>query len=277
MRLASLKLYPLFKYSVYLLLTVSIFLFFRQEWAATSHRFAGGMGAADLVEAFAATIDTAAWVVLLLMFELETWVLDDRQITPRVQTLLHSLRALCMLVVVYAFYGYLTKLAFLYTAVPLIGAADPCGLVDGAWSFAVDLDEYEVLTAANCAVISDGSGLLGWPGLTAAVDATTLTAITRLAWTDVINAGVWILVVVLLEIDVRLQERGRFQGRALALSTACKYLLYPVLFLAAVYWGFEGDFVEFWDAFLWLVAFVFIELNLFEWRQETAGGEAMAR
>jgi len=121
MRLASLKLYPLFKYSVYLLLTVSIFLFFRQEWAATSHRFAGGMGAADLVEAFAATIDTAAWVVLLLMFELETWVLDDRQITPRVQTLLHSLRALCMLVVVYAFYGYLTKLAFLYTAVPLIG------------------------------------------------------------------------------------------------------------------------------------------------------------
>jgi hypothetical protein len=39
--------------------------------------------------------------------------------------------------------------------------------------------------------------------------------------------------------------------------------------LAAVYWGFEGDFVDFWDAFLWLVAFFFIELNVVEWRQES--------
>ena len=40
------------------------------------------------------------------------------------------------------------------------------------------------------------------------------------------------------------------------------------LLLAAIYWGFKGDFVDFWDAFLWLVAFVFIELNIFEWRRE---------
>jgi hypothetical protein len=30
-----------------------------------------------------------------------------------------------------------------------------------------------------------------------------------------------------------------------------------------------GDFVDWWDAFLWLVAFVFIELNVIEWRQES--------
>ena len=41
-----------------------------------------------------------------------------------------------------------------------------------------------------------------------------------------------------------------------------------LLFFAAVYWGIKGDFVDFWDAFLWLVAFVFIELNVFDWRQE---------
>jgi hypothetical protein len=39
--------------------------------------------------------------------------------------------------------------------------------------------------------------------------------------------------------------------------------------LAAIYWGIKGDFVDFWDAFLWLVAFVFIELNVFEWRRES--------
>ena len=27
-------------------------------------------------------------------------------------------------------------------------------------------------------------------------------------------------------------------------------------------------FLDFWDAFLWLVAFVFIELNVFQWREE---------
>ena len=32
--------------------------------------------------------------------------------------------------------------------------------------------------------------------------------------------------------------------------------------------GFKGDFLDFWDAALWLFAFVFIELNVFEWQQE---------
>ena len=45
-----------------------------------------------------------------------------------------------------------------------------------------------------------------------------------------------------------------------------KVYIYPI---AAVYWGVKGDFVDFWDAMLWLIAFVFIELNVFEWRQIT--------
>ena len=36
----------------------------------------------------------------------------------------------------------------------------------------------------------------------------------------------------------------------------------------AAYWGFEGTFLDFWDAFLWLVAFIFIELNIFQWHEE---------
>jgi hypothetical protein len=84
---------------------------------------------------------------------------------------------------------------------------------------------------------------------------------------DVINAAVWLLVVVVLEIDVRLQERNRYEGLALKASNGIKFVLYSALLVAAIYWGFKGDFVDFWDAFLWLVAFVFIELNVFEWRE----------
>jgi hypothetical protein len=106
-------------------------------------------------------------------------------------------------------------------------------------------------------------------GLQAVVDQRGLMDVTRLAWVDVINAGVWLLVVLLLEIDVRLQERGKFEGLALRISNLSKYALYSILLLAAVYWGIKGDFVDFWDAFLWLVAFAFIELNVFEWRKES--------
>ena len=47
-----------------------------------------------------------------------------------------------------------------------------------------------------------------------------------------------------------------------------KVVLYSTLLFAAVYWWIDGDFLDFWDAFLWLVAFIFIELNVFEWRAE---------
>jgi hypothetical protein len=52
------------------------------------------------------------------------------------------------------------------------------------------------------------------------------------------------------------------------ISYAMKVILYFVLFVAAIYWGINGDFVDFWDAFLWLLAFFFIELNVVEWRQD---------
>jgi hypothetical protein len=93
-------------------------------------------------------------------------------------------------------------------------------------------------------------------------------AIIGLAWIDVINATVWLLVVLVLEIDVRLQEHNRYEGWAYRISGILKVILYTTLLYAAIYWGIKGDFVDFWDAFLWLVAFVFIELNVFEWRQE---------
>ena len=274
MPLNSFRLYQLFKYSVYALLTLNIYLFFVEEWAATAHVYRDGVQLGEIIEGFAATIDTAAWVVLLLMFELETWVLDDRQFTRRTTFTLHAVRAVSYAFIVYAFYGYLSKLLFLLQATPIASLTGLCALAADGWAYAVDLDEYVTLTAANCAGFAAASPLLQLPGIDVVVDANDHTDIVRLAWVDVINAGTWLFVVALLEIDVRLQEKGLLEGRVLLISTILKYLLYSILFLAAVYWGIKGDFVDFWDAFLWLVAFVFIELNVFEWRQESQAGHA---
>jgi hypothetical protein len=269
------NLFRLFKYSVYAALTLNVYLFFAEEWAASAHRFAEGVALADIIEGFAASIDTAAWVVLLLMFELETYVLDDEQFTPRTTWTLHGLRAVCYAFIIYSFYGYLTKLIFVLGAVPLPEVTDLCALVNGQWAYAIDFDEYQVLTAANCTTMSSASAFHQYQGITAVVDQRGLIDIIRLAWVDVINSAVWLLVVFVLEIDVRLQEQNKLEGRILRLSNASKYVLYTLLLFAAIYWGIKGDFVDFWDAFLWLVAFVFIELNVFEWRQESLEKQAL--
>jgi len=264
----SSRLYQLFKYTVYAFLTFNIYLFFDEEFAAAALQFPNGIAPVDMIEAYSATVDTLAWVVLLLMFELETYALDDDKFTRTTTWLLHGLRAICYAFIVYAFYGYIANLAFVVDTVSLAGVSDVCALLPGEWSWATTLDEYERITAANCASWSEAGVFVQFRDLPAIVDPAGLTDIVRLAWVDVINAAVWLLVVLVLEIDVRLQERNRLEGLALKLSGAAKFVLYGILFLAAVYWGIKGDFVDFWDAFLWLVAFVFIELNVFEWREE---------
>ncbi len=263
------RFFQLFKYTVYALLTVNVYLFFSEEWAASTYRFSNGITLPEIIEGFTASIDTAAWVILLLMFELETYVLDDEKFTPRVTWTLHGLRAFCYAFIVYSFYGYLTKLLFFSAATPLPGISDLCTLVDGVWAYAVDYDEYETLSAANCAAMSPANSFVQFPGMSTAVDQPGFRSIIGLAWVDVINSAVWLLVVIVLEIDVRLQEHDKLRGIALRLSSISKYILYSTLLLAAIYWGVNGDFVDFWDAFLWLVAFVLIELNVFEWRQES--------
>jgi hypothetical protein len=214
------KFFQAFKYIVYLLLAMNIFWFYNAELLAAKLQFPNGVDIGEMIEAYAATIDTAAWVVLLLMFELETCVLEDKHFTRPVMWSLHGLRAICYAFIVYAFYGYIAHLLSFDDAQPV-------------------------------------------------VDLRSQKDIVTLAWIDVINSGVWLLVVLVLEIDLRLQERNRYAGAVLHTSNVIKVVLYALLLFAAVYWGFNGSFVDFWDAFLWLGAFVFIELNVFGWRQET--------
>lgn len=258
------------KYLVYGLLALNVLLFLREEWLASGHVFVSAVPLLEIISTFSATIDTAAWVLLLLMFELETYQIPDQRLTPPVIRTLHGLRLVSYAVILYACYGYLATALGLYGFGPA-EASDLCAAVGSASSVLVNLDKYQLLDAGNCNALA-GSGVL----LTSAdgrilVDSTVLAAVQRLAWVDVINASTWILVVALLELDVRLQEHERLIGFWVKASFALKVLFYAVLFAAAVYWGVAGDFLDFWDALLWLLAFFCVELNVFEWRAEVHG------
>ena len=266
------QLFTAVKYLTFVLLGINVYLFLQEELLTLSHMGAGAIPWSHLVQVFSATIDTAAWVVLLLLFELETSVLDDRRIHGPVRWALHGIRGLCGIAIVYAFTGYYAELAPLYDVMPFAGNA--CALADQSWSLLVNLDDFVPLDGASCASL--GGEVYQLQGFNVLAGAANLEAARRLAWVDVVNSGVWILVVVVLEIEVRLQLRGKLSASVLKLNKYLKVVLYGLLFIAAAYWGVAGDFLDFWDASLWLFAFIFIELNVFEWQYESRRGIAAA-
>jgi hypothetical protein len=261
------RLFTAVKYTVYLLLCINIFLFLLEELQSLEFTYGDTLALGDVVQVFAATIDTAAWVILLLLFELETAVLDDRQLTGLTRWTIHGIRLLCSAAIVYAFTGYCAELAFLYEVAELDGTG-ACGWVGRDYSVLVKIDTYEALSAANCAPLADGA--YQFVGFEILSTPETLRVARWLGWTDVINAAAWILVVVVLEVEVRLQLRGALTNAVMRSTLVIKYLLYATLFAAALYWGYAGDFIDVWDAALWLFAFIFIELNVFEWQFETS-------
>lgn len=270
------NLYRLFKYAVYLLLTFNIYLFFVDDNGASVHFFKNGISWRNIVEAYSATIDTASWVFLLLLFELETAIIPDHRITPSVNFFLKLIKTICYLFIIYACYGYFNMYGFVTNVVPFsmgtvsLGALsmdNVCSLLGQDYYSILTMSEYPELTGETCAALQ-GQPLLRIDGTNIIGTHEQLNDIKLLALVDVINAVDWLFIVVILEVEVWLQLHNKLTDKLLFLNKFVKFVLYGVLLAAATYWGFEGDFLDFWDAFLWLVAFIFIEMNIFEWHEE---------
>ena len=260
------NLFTAVKYLTYALLSFNVYVFLAEELLAVEHTFSDGVAPGQIIQAFSASIDTASWVILLLLFELETSVLDDSRIRGWVKWALHGIRGICYLAIGYAFTGYLSELKMM-TSVTQMSGVDYCALVAQDWSLLLDLDDYMPLDADNCVGLAAEAFRID--GLNIVADPDVLRGAQYLAWVDVINSGTWILVVIVLENEVRLQLRGNLSAQIIYSTRYVKYTLYAILFGAAAYWGVKGSFIDFWDASLWLFAFIFIELNVFEWQNET--------
>jgi hypothetical protein len=261
------KLYVAFKYIVFILLSINVYVFLQDEIDASTHLFANGINFASIIEAYAATIDTASWVILLLLFELETEVLDDEKIKGPTKWAIHWARWLCSAFIVYALYGYIAKLIGL-SSYQLSDITNLCSqTID--WSFLTTLDEFTAVTLDNCAALA-APEYFQLPEKNIIASQETLKAAEWLAWIDVINASTWVLIVIMLEVDVRIQLRRYVFETWEFVSGITKIVLYCILFIAAIIWGIDGSFVDTWDASLWLVAFIFIEMNVFDWQEEIA-------
>ncbi len=259
-------LFRAFKYLIYCLLAYNIYLFFSEEYLASLEVFGDELSWGQVIEAFSATIDTAAWVVLLLVFELETAVIPDEKLNSGLKWVLTLIKAIAYAFIVWAFWGYASKFGYLSEAVPF-AIDNVCGLIGDGFSWVNDLDQYPALDSTACSALQ-GQALMQIDGTKIIGTSEAVKAIQNLALVDIINAGNWLIIVALLELEVLLQLRNLLDPRRLLIAKFTKGVLYTVLFFCALYWGLLGDFLDFWDAFLWLVAFIFIEMNIFQWHEE---------
>ena len=72
----------------------------------------------------------------------------------------------------------------------------------------------------------------------------------------------WLLVVLLFQIEVSLEQMKKLTKRRLKIVMIWKSLAYLVLVCNAIYWTVFSAFIDFWDAWLWLLAFILIDLNM---------------
>lgn len=78
-------------------------------------------------------------------------------------------------------------------------------------------------------------------------------------WLDALNIALWVLVVVLLEGELRWPQQVARHRRGF---TRCAIALYASIAALIPFWALRGEWIDAYDAVLWLAAFALIELDL---------------
>jgi len=81
-------------------------------------------------------------------------------------------------------------------------------------------------------------------------------------WLDFANAAIWLLVCATIIYDVF--APGEFGTHEWRIRNGVKIGLYAALVVIALWWGFTSDWLDFYDAMLWILCFFVIELNIFK-------------
>ena len=256
------------KWIVYSLLLVNFTLYMNWDWHAATHALGPAEPLIKWLQAYAASIDYAAWLVLIALFELETYVLSDEAFTPTVKRAMHGVRLLCYLFVLHTVYAYSVNTYEVYFKVEEApGVSDLCQVADGRISF-VSNQQYTYLNEGNCADLGTGNDFFLLDKGRVIADRVSLDRERWLAWLDVIEAVIWLFIMALIELTIRLQERGVSSGRAITRLNYLKFASYSVLIGMAIPWGMTDLFLNFWDEMLWIGGFAAIEMNMSDWREE---------
>lgn len=94
---------------------------------------------------------------------------------------------------------------------------------------------------------------------TAGICAAAFLFVREREWLDAGNAALWIGVVIVLELELRLATHPDSWRRTLEIITR---VLYAGLVIIALLWLYRGEWLNAYDALLWIAAFVLLEMGL---------------
>jgi hypothetical protein len=262
------------KWLVYTLVIINFGFYIRNDLVIAGHTLYSGSSLLEISRAFATTIDESAWIILLLLFELETYLLSDDPLSRAKTLLMQGIRLVCYISLAHTLYAYGVYLAEIYAAVPVEEVTNLCQLIGKDLSYASNL-VYSEINSSNCASLSSANQFfyVDPPTFFIVEDAAGLAIEKQLAWIDIFEAIIWLLILLSIEVAVWLQDRNIGQGLIFKTLSITKWCLYSLLWAAAGYWIYRGHYMFAWDEFVWIAGFVAIEMNIVEWRNEINDAE----
>ncbi len=253
------------KYIVYTGLLFNLGRFIWDDYWAMEAALPPDASLTDYLTQFATTIDMLGWVGLVFLFELETYAVPDEKWTAWLATVIRGFRVICYVMIGQGAYGYAAETLELYDQHHIDGLTNICQVADQGRSMQINTFQYVEITSDNCAGLSDGNTFYTVANEVAILDVPTLAHVTYQGWIDVANAAVWLIVALLIEVEIFLQNQGRFSTPMLNQVRISKSFFYLILIGIMFTWLFTGYYLYAWDAFLWIFGFWAIELNLAEW------------
>ena len=262
-----------FKWTVYGLLIVNFAFYFLEDLDRAIHTLRAGATFFDWTGEFATSIDELGWFVLLFMFELETYIIEDEHWKGWVVHTVRGIRLLCYVMIAHTVLAFANELVELRPTLEVEQVSSLCEMVDKDVSF-VDNLQYTKVTPGTCATLSDDSRFFWLANDPLVTDAEGLVVHRDLVLADLIEAITWLLILLAIETVVRLQGKGVIGGAIIASANTITVLLFLVLIVISIYWATLGHWLYAWDEFLWICGFVAIEMNVREWRGELISAEA---
>ncbi|MEM7359363.1 MAG: hypothetical protein AAF431_09710 [Pseudomonadota bacterium] len=255
------------KWVVYTLLLVNWVFYIFEDANRAFHTLTPESGFFKWTAEFATSIDEAAWFILLLMLELETYILGDDEWKGWVAKTVRGIRLLCFVMIAHTVVANTNAVQDYQPTTVWENVDHLCDIADQDVSYVYNLEYTEVTTetcndlptADQYYQVGDDPVISTFAGLELERD---------LAWADLVEVIVWILIIFAIEMVVRLQDRDITSGTLITLANRGKIVLYSILGVIAIYWGTLGHWLYTWDEFLWIAGFGAIELNVNEWREE---------
>jgi hypothetical protein len=261
------KIQQIIKWIVYALLIVNFVFYAIEDARRAAFTLHAGSTFLDWTSAFATTIDESAWFILLAMFEVETYVLDDEDLTARIAMILHGVRLVCTVMIAHTIYAFIVVLMDLQPTIAVEGVSSLCDMKDAEVSYVYNL-EYTDINEQTCNEISDDTEFFRVGNDPVVSNMAGLNLERDLAWADLAEVVLWVLVIIAIEIVVQLQGRGVVGGTAIATANRLKLVFYMALIGLGVYWATLSHWLYLWDELVWIGGFAAIEMNLSEWRDE---------